>query len=167
MQSKIQMRWNCLKRSKFELILILVIFQNECIKLNCSSLSCAFSSIVGMERMKEEMQPKPKPLAHEVESEDEFNDQLKNAGDKLVVVDFFATWCGPCNNIAKHVESLAQKYASQVVVLKLNVDKVGDVANDFKVFGLPTFIFFKKGEVVQRWEGADIAAIEELTNKLK
>lgn len=111
------------------------------------------------------MKPKPKPKAHELESESEFDDQLKNAGDKVVVVDFFATWCGPCNNIARPLEQLAQKYESQAVVLKVNVDKIGELAHEFKVFAMPTFIFFKNGKQVERWEGASIEAIENLINK--
>jgi thioredoxin 1 len=77
-----------------------------------------------------------------------------------VVIDFFATWCGPCKKIAPIFEQLAQVYPS-IVFLKVDVDISGEVAEKFEIQAMPTFLFVKDGVIVKRIEGADLRAMEE------
>jgi thioredoxin 1 len=77
-----------------------------------------------------------------------------------VVVDFFATWCGPCKNIAPHFEKLAQVYPS-IVFLKVDVDESGELVDKYSIQAMPTFLFMKDGVIVKRIEGADLRAMEE------
>lgn len=101
-----------------------------------------------------------------IESEEDFEEQVKNAGSKLVVVDFFATWCGPCGTIAPVLDDLAKQYASKIVVLKVDVDQLEELAMDrFKVKGMPTFAFLKDGKVVDQFTGAIAPAIEDSIKK--
>jgi thioredoxin 1 len=72
----------------------------------------------------------------------------------LVMVDFWAVWCGPCRIIAPTVEELAKEYAGRVKVGKLNTDENPDVASKYKIMGIPTIIFFKNGEKVDQIVGA-------------
>lgn len=72
----------------------------------------------------------------------------------LVMVDFWAVWCGPCRIIAPTVEDLAKEYAGKVKVGKLNTDENPDVASKYKIMGIPTIIFFKNGEKVDQIVGA-------------
>ena len=72
----------------------------------------------------------------------EFNEILKTAGDKLVVVDFFATWCGPCRMIAPKLEAMSKTY-TDVIFLKVDVDEAEDVAQKYDISAMPTFKFFK------------------------
>ena len=82
-----------------------------------------------------------------VASLSEFEEDLKAAGDKLVVVDFYATWCGPCRMIAPKLEEMA-KQNSNVVFLKVDVDEAEDVSEKYSISAMPTFLFFKNGEKV-------------------
>lgn len=103
---------------------------------------------------------------HHVDDEEDFDNQLKNAGDKLVLVDFFATWCGPCKRIAPFLETSAEKYADQLVVLKVDVDQLNELAmGRYVVSSMPTFIFFKNGQTVERFSGANAEKIEETIKK--
>lgn len=79
-------------------------------------------------------------------------DVLKS--DKLVMVDFWAVWCGPCRMIAPTVEQLAQEYAGRIVVAKLNTDENPDIASKYKIMGIPTVMFFKNGEIKDQVVGA-------------
>jgi thioredoxin 1 len=74
--------------------------------------------------------------------------------DKLVMVDFWAVWCGPCRMVAPTVEELAKEYADKIIVAKLNTDENPDVASRYKIMGIPTIMFFKGGEKLDQIVGA-------------
>lgn len=74
--------------------------------------------------------------------------------EKLVMVDFWAVWCGPCRMIAPSIEELAKEYEGKITVAKLNTDENPDVASRYKIMGIPTVMFFKKGERLDQIVGA-------------
>lgn len=80
-----------------------------------------------------------------------FNDIIN--GDKPVLVDFYATWCGPCKVMSPTVESIGKELIGQARVLKIDVDKNQAVANLYRIQSVPTLIIFKKGEIVWRTSG--------------
>ncbi|CAM3366307.1 thioredoxin [Hydrogenibacillus schlegelii] len=71
----------------------------------------------------------------------------------LVIVDFWAEWCHPCRMIAPILEQLDEEYAGRIQVVKLNVDENPDTPSRFGIMGIPTLLFFKNGEVVERIVG--------------
>lgn len=77
---------------------------------------------------------------------------LKSSG--LTMVDFWAAWCGPCQMIAPVVEELATEYTGRLKVAKLNTDENPEIASRYQVMGIPTLMFFKNGQVVDRIVGA-------------
>ncbi len=72
----------------------------------------------------------------------------------LVMVDFWATWCGPCKIIAPVVEELAREYAGKVSFAKVNTDENPDLASRYNIRGIPTLMFFKEGKVMDQVVGA-------------
>ena len=72
----------------------------------------------------------------------------------IVMIDFWAVWCGPCRMIAPTVEELAKEYAGKIKVMKLNTDENPDVASKYKIMGIPTIIFIKNGQEADRLVGA-------------
>ncbi|XP_045920356.1 thioredoxin-like [Micropterus dolomieu] len=90
----------------------------------------------------------------------EFNAILEEAGVKLVVVDFTATWCGPCRQIGPEFEDESQKPENaNVIFLKVDVDEAKDVSRSCKIRCMPTFQFYKNGVKVDEFSGADKATL--------
>lgn len=89
----------------------------------------------------------------EVQITSENFESLKN-GQRPLVVDFWATWCGPCRMIAPIIAELAKEYEGQVVVGKCDVEENEDLAMEFGIRNIPTILFFKGGQVVDKILGA-------------
>lgn len=106
-----------------------------------------------------------KPGVHHVKTESEYN-SLKSVPNKLVVVDFSASWCGPCKMIAPFFESLAEKTPS-VVFIHVDVDTLPNLPDSSDVSGVPTFKFFKNGSLLYQFSGASTSALEDSVNKYK
>ena len=76
------------------------------------------------------------------------------ASDKPVMIDFWASWCGPCRMLAPTVDDIEKEYEGRAVVAKCNVDDADEVAMQFRIRNIPTLMFFKGGEMVNRLVGA-------------
>ena len=85
--------------------------------------------------------------------------------DKLVVVDFWAEWCGPCRMVAPVVNELSEEYEGKAVMTKVDVDSNPGTAAKFGIRNIPTLLFFKNGEVVDKQVGAVPKAV--LADKLE
>lgn len=83
-----------------------------------------------------------------VESSKKFQEEIVSG---TVLVDFYADWCGPCQMLAPLLEDLDRQ--SNIKILKINVDELGDIARDFRVMSIPTLVVFKDGKMVKREMG--------------
>ena len=96
-------------------------------------------------------------------SDDNFDD---NVSSGVVLVDFYADWCGPCRMLTPVVEELAQEMSGQMVVAKVDTDQAVNVATKFEVTSIPTLILFKDGQVVKRVVGLkDLDALRKMVNE--
>ncbi len=83
---------------------------------------------------------------------DSFDNEVLNS-EQPVLVDFWAAWCGPCRMIAPIIDQIADEYVGKLKVGKVNVDEQGQLAAEYGVMSIPTLVFFKNGEEVQRVVG--------------
>ena len=101
-------------------------------------------------------------MAQEI-NEDNF-EELVMKSDKPVVVDFWAEWCGPCRMLTPIIEEMSSEYDGKAVIGKVNVDENQSISMKFGVRNIPTVLFIKNGEVVDKSVGA--VAKSQLTEKL-
>ena len=74
--------------------------------------------------------------------------------DKLLVVDFFATWCGPCKKLSPTLDEVSEEYGDRVNIVKVDVDESEDLAMTYGIRSVPTVLFFKNGQQVDKFVGA-------------
>ncbi|WP_434799617.1 thioredoxin [Terrisporobacter vanillatitrophus] len=85
--------------------------------------------------------------------------------EKLVVMDFFATWCGPCKMLTPIFESLSNEMSDKVYFAKVDIDRSVEIAEEYKIVSIPTMIIFKNGKEVQRIVG--FVPKEQIKSKIK
>ena len=74
--------------------------------------------------------------------------------EKLIIVDFWATWCGPCRMLSPLLDEVEEEMADRITVVKVNVDDVREIAMRYRIMSIPTLLFFKNGQVVDKTVGA-------------
>lgn len=79
---------------------------------------------------------------------DNFNEEIANT-DKLVLIDFFATWCGPCKMLAPIISQIANEYSDRIKVCKINVDENQELASKYNITGIPTIVFLKNEQIIK------------------
>lgn len=92
-----------------------------------------------------------------------FREQIKS--NNVTMVDFWAVWCGPCRMVAPIVDELAKDYDGKALIAKVDVDNNPEVSAEFGIRNIPTILFFKNGEIVDKHVGAAPKSV--LENKLK
>lgn len=83
---------------------------------------------------------------------EKFNDVIN--GDQLTLVDFYATWCGPCKMMHPVLEQLKADLGDSIRIIKIDVDKYGDIAEEYRIQSVPTLMLFRRGETLWRQSGA-------------
>lgn len=86
-------------------------------------------------------------------------------GANPVVVDFWATWCGPCRMVGPVIDSLADEYDGKMSVCKVNVDDMPDMAAEYKIMSIPTVMIMKNGEIIEKAVG--VRTKEEYKNMIE
>jgi thioredoxin 1 len=87
-----------------------------------------------------------------VASNDNFAELLES--EKLVIVDFWATWCGPCRMLTPILDEVEEEMPDEIQVVKVNVDDADEIAAQYRIMSIPTLLFFKNGELVDKTVGA-------------
>ena len=104
-------------------------------------------------------------MIHHIENERILSEVLKN--EKLVIVDFFAEWCGPCQMLSPILVEIEKEYSEKLEIYKVNVDESQECAMRYGVTAMPTLLFFKNGEEVERQVGyLEKAELEKIVQEL-
>jgi thioredoxin 1 len=89
-----------------------------------------------------------------IHSAEEFNQLKTDFPDKIIIVDFWAVWCSPCMMFAPVFEKIQKEHYQDFIFVKVNVDEVGSVAQQYRITGIPTTLFIKNDKVIHKVVGA-------------
>ncbi|XP_032671556.1 thioredoxin-2-like [Odontomachus brunneus] len=103
---------------------------------------------------------------YHVQNAEDLTTKLQEAAEKLVVIDFFAVWCGPCKMISPKIEELA-KELQDVIFLKVDVDECEDIATEYDITSMPTFVFIRNSKVLEAFSGANYDKLKDTVQKHK
>lgn len=87
------------------------------------------------------------------------------SNERLVVVNFSATWCGPCKRVYPEYVKVAEEYNSHTTCYKVNIDQVDEVAEAYGITSMPTFKFYKEGKIVEEFKGANVEKLRDTIKK--
>lgn len=103
-----------------------------------------------------------------INSIEEYNNLLKEFPNKIIILDFWAIWCGPCISFAPIFEKLQQEHASEFIFVKINVDQIPSIAQRYRITGIPTTLFIKNEKIVHKIVGAaNFEYMQRILEKLK
>ncbi len=112
-------------------------------------------------------QPMPKIIV-DIHSFDELNKLKNDYPDKIIIIDFWAVWCGPCKFISPIFKQLQQEYSQDFIFAKINVDENPLISQNFRITGIPTLLFIKNNEIVHKIIGASsYQHLKQILEKLK
>ena len=104
----------------------------------------------------------------EIHSSEEFNNLLKNYPDKIIIIDFWAVWCGPCMFFAPIFKKLQGEFRRDFIFVKVNVDENNAIATKYGITGIPTTLFIKNSDVLNQVVGAmNYEGMKKVLEKLK
>ncbi|EDV91867.1 thioredoxin-2 [Drosophila grimshawi] len=104
-------------------------------------------------------------MVHVVQSSEDFKKQISDAGDKLILIDFNADWCGPCKRIAPKVDELACQYAERAIVLSVNIDEHMEITMAYNIRSMPTFVFVRCGFILESFVGSNADRLSKTMDK--
>ena len=102
--------------------------------------------------------------AEEITDREKFDETI--LGNDVVIVDFYATWCGPCKKLLPVFDELAGKYGDKLKFIKVNVDEAEEIAELCKVSGLPTIRFYQDAKNIDKIVGMDVKLLTDIIKNL-
>ena len=104
----------------------------------------------------------------EIPSVEDFNKILKNYPNKIIIIDFWAVWCGPCMYFSPVFKKLLEEFKKEFIFVKVNVDENNAIAMKYNITGIPTTLFIKNGDVINKIVGAlNYEQMKQVLEKLK
>uniref|UniRef100_A0A1A9ZLU8 Thioredoxin domain-containing protein n=1 Tax=Glossina pallidipes TaxID=7398 RepID=A0A1A9ZLU8_GLOPL len=101
-----------------------------------------------------------------INDEAEYNNILQKVGNKVLVIEYYASWCGPCKVINSKLEKLAEKYSHKVVIVKIDVDECEQMAIDNNIVAMPTLIVMKGNQKLGQFAGFKMEQLEKTVERL-
>ncbi|TMW47991.1 hypothetical protein DOY81_006930 [Sarcophaga bullata] len=100
-----------------------------------------------------------------IQNKAEFEQYVKSTENKYILVYFFATWCAPCKQLNVVFNELAEKYQDRLIVLKLNIDDLEEIAIEYDVTVMPSFTIVKEGKKLEHFFGNKLEQVDKLAEK--
>lgn len=104
-------------------------------------------------------------MVRQINSKAELETLLAEAGNKLVVIDFYATWCGPCKKIAPVLDTIAKLHDKDLLLVKVDVDEVEELVGEYGIEVMPTFVFKRRDTRIDTLVGSNEPRLRELIKK--